>query len=102
MAEVLLDHIRFFEEEQAFHCMVTCVGRSWKASELRLKSFEDLQKLWFVLLKEKNVLQTQIRYYKEQRAKMPYPERVPKVCLLAHLQLATVEGLSLGMMTRVG
>eukprot|EP00246_Nothoceros_aenigmaticus_P002503 TRINITY_DN13370_c0_g1_i1.p1 TRINITY_DN13370_c0_g1~~TRINITY_DN13370_c0_g1_i1.p1 ORF type:complete len:143 (-),score=19.87 TRINITY_DN13370_c0_g1_i1:358-786(-) len=54
-------------------------GRSWKASELRLKSLEDLQKLWYVLLKEKNVLQTQSRFCKENRAKMPYPDRVPKV-----------------------
>ncbi|OAY36127.1 39S ribosomal protein L47, mitochondrial [Manihot esculenta] len=54
-------------------------GRSWKASELRLKSWDDLHKLWYVLLKEKNMLMTQRQMLHSQNLKFPNPERLPKV-----------------------
>ncbi|KAK6133837.1 hypothetical protein DH2020_032430 [Rehmannia glutinosa] len=54
-------------------------GRGWKASELRLKSWDDLQKLWYVLLKEKNMLMTQRQMLHAQNLRFPNPERIPKV-----------------------
>ncbi|PON93342.1 Ribosomal protein [Trema orientale] len=58
-------------------------GRSWKASELRLKSWDDLQKLWYVLLKEKNMLMTQRQMLHAQNLRFPNPERIPKVRFLS-------------------
>ncbi|XP_050379047.1 uncharacterized protein LOC126796296 [Argentina anserina] len=64
-------------------------GRSWKASELRLKSWDDLNKLWFVLLKEKNMLMTQRQMLHAQNLRFPNPERLPKVrksmCRIKHV-----------------
>ncbi|MED6215947.1 hypothetical protein PIB30_003153 [Stylosanthes scabra] len=57
----------------------TVYGRGWKASELRLKSWDDLHKLWYVLLKEKNMLMTQRQMLNSQNLRFPNPERIPKV-----------------------
>ncbi|KAL5996087.1 hypothetical protein ACLOJK_026160 [Asimina triloba] len=63
--------------------------RSWKASELRLKSWDDLHKLWYVLLKEKNMLMTQRQMLHAQNLRFSNPERIPKVrksmCRLKHV-----------------
>uniref|UniRef100_A0A7S4I8K1 Large ribosomal subunit protein uL29m n=1 Tax=Prymnesium polylepis TaxID=72548 RepID=A0A7S4I8K1_9EUKA len=54
-------------------------GRRWRASEIRLKSHSDLQKLWVVLMKERNMLHTARHMHKKRGTDMPYPERIQKV-----------------------
>lgn len=51
----------------------------WSRDLLRLKSLEDLHKLWFVLLKERNMLLTMQHYYEGVDEPMPSPERLEKV-----------------------
>ncbi|XP_077389978.1 large ribosomal subunit protein uL29m [Festucalex cinctus] len=54
-------------------------GAPWTARQLRTKSNEDLHKLWYVLLKERNMLLTLEQEAKRQRVPMPSPERLRKV-----------------------
>lgn len=55
----------FFENESALgpdpedSSEPTVYGRAWTCDELRIKSFEDLHQLWYVLLRECNLLCTQ-------------------------------------------
>ncbi|XP_069550857.1 large ribosomal subunit protein uL29m [Brachyistius frenatus] len=54
-------------------------GAPWTAKQLRTKSHEDLHKLWYVLLKERNLLLTLGQEARRQRVQMPSPERLRKV-----------------------
>ncbi|BGP27645.1 54S ribosomal protein L4 [Rhodotorula toruloides] len=53
---------RFFHDQVALEVpdkAKDMSGRAWRTEELRIKSFEDLHKLWYILLRERNVLLTQ-------------------------------------------
>ncbi|XP_073482369.1 large ribosomal subunit protein uL29m [Aquarana catesbeiana] len=54
-------------------------GDAWTINQLRGKSSEDLHKLWYVLLKEKNMLLTLEQESKRQRVTMPGTNRLYKV-----------------------
>jgi large subunit ribosomal protein L47 len=54
-------------------------GRKWELPELRIKSNTDLHKIWYVLLKEKNMLLTMEHESKEEHRLFPSPERLDKV-----------------------
>ncbi|NWU76737.1 RM47 protein, partial [Onychorhynchus coronatus] len=54
-------------------------GDAWNIKQLRGKSSEDLHKLWYVLLKERNMLLTLQQEAKRQLKPMPSPERLEKV-----------------------
>lgn len=54
-------------------------GRAWLARDLRNKSFSELHQLWFVLLKERNMLQTIAFAAKREGATMPGKDRIRKV-----------------------
>lgn len=69
----------FFDNPKNFGVQEVRVGRSWKKEELRLKSNSDLHKLWYVLLKEKNMLLTMEHESKENFIIFPNPERIDKV-----------------------
>lgn len=71
--------MEFFDDPKNWAQDRVRVGRSWKTDELRLKSNEELHKLWFVLLKERNMLLTMEEAYKQEWKYFPNPERIDKV-----------------------
>lgn len=56
-------------------------GRNWTLPELRIKSSQDLHKLWYILLKEKNMLLTMEEQAKVEHRLFPSPERLDKVSI---------------------
>lgn len=73
------DLMEFFDDKNNWGKSTVRVGRSWTKDELRLKSNVDLHKLWYVLLKERNMLLTMEAAYKKEVEPMPNPERLDKV-----------------------
>lgn len=73
------DLMEFFDNEKNWGKSEVKVGRHWKKDELRIKSNEDLHKLWFVLLKERNMLITMQEACNNALEIFPNPERIDKV-----------------------
>ncbi|XP_043507359.1 39S ribosomal protein L47, mitochondrial isoform X1 [Frieseomelitta varia] len=73
------DLMEFFDDPKNWDKDKVRVGRSWRKDELRLKSNEELHKLWYVLLKERNMLLTMEEIYKQEHKYFPNPERIDKV-----------------------
>lgn len=71
--------MEFFEPIENWGAQEVKSGRSWKLDELRIKSNSDLHKLWYILLKERNMLLTMQESAKESSEQFANPERFDRV-----------------------
>ncbi|XP_011306057.1 39S ribosomal protein L47, mitochondrial [Fopius arisanus] len=71
--------MEFFDDKKNWGQKTVKTGRSWKMDELRIKSNEDLHKLWYILLKERNMLMTMEHAHVQEYQYFPNPERIDKV-----------------------
>lgn len=71
--------MEFFDDKKNWGENEVKHGRAWTKDELRIKSSSDLHALWYVLLKERNMLMTMEEECKRQNRLFASPERVDKV-----------------------
>lgn len=69
----------FFDDPENFGKNDITTGCAWTKDLLRRKSAVDLHKLWFVLLKERNMLITQEYYCMDHDEPIQGPDRLDKV-----------------------
>ncbi|XP_038210632.1 39S ribosomal protein L47, mitochondrial [Zerene cesonia] len=73
------DLMEFFDIKKNWNETDIKVGRAWRLDELRIKSNTDLHKLWYILLKERNMLYTMEHECDSKVRLFPNPERIDKV-----------------------
>jgi large subunit ribosomal protein L47 len=71
--------MEFFDNPKNWGETEVKAGRAWNMEELRIKSNQDIHKLWFVLLKERNMLLTMKEVSDRELELFPCPERIEKV-----------------------
>lgn len=71
--------MEFFETVEKWGSQEIRSGREWRVGELRKKRNSDLHRLWFILLKERNMLLTMEEAGREEKELFPSPERVDRV-----------------------
>ncbi|XP_067647666.1 large ribosomal subunit protein uL29m [Eurosta solidaginis] len=71
--------MEFFDDPKNWPENEVKVGRAWKLEELRIKSNKELHQLWYLLLKERNMLLTMEHECNDKMELFPSPERIDKV-----------------------
>ncbi|CAL1531304.1 unnamed protein product [Lymnaea stagnalis] len=73
------DLMEFFDRKEFWAESSVPTGRPYRIDELRIKSNQDIHKLWYVLLKERNMLLTMEAEFNRNNELFPNPERIAKV-----------------------